>query len=292
MHTRDASGGGLRSQLKPTFMAPAVGMSLFGGLLSPAFSVVSGTLHALAVASALYVAHLVDEYVDAHVRGEESPRVPRSALRVAVVVASLATFSLVGLLWGLGHGTAAALTLPLWVLAVLHAPYLDRHPLSVTADYAVGIGFVVVGGYTAQTPVASRGVVGTAVVLAVVLAGVKISVDRLDVDFDRRVDKRTLPVVLGERRAARTSALVCLGAGVVVAALVGSGVYPVGALLVVPLLGLVAWAGLDGSADRATRRQMLMVYPVAVVLFVTQCLAVECVLVRRFVPTVLVVGGG
>jgi 1,4-dihydroxy-2-naphthoate octaprenyltransferase len=277
---RAATFGGLRSQVKPTFMVPAVGMSLFGGFLAPAFAVVPAALHALAVGSALYVAHLVDEYVDAHVRGEEAPQVPERTLWRATVGASALCLGCLGGLWLTRHRLAAVLGLPLLVLALLHAPYLDRHPLTVTVDYPVGIALAVVGGYAAQRAALAAGVVGIAFVFVVLLSGVKVSIDRLDYDFDLRVGKRTVPVALGDRRAAWASAALPVGAAAVVVALAGVAILPDGAFLAVPVLLLSAVTGLDRSPARATRRQMGLVYPVAVVLFVAQCVATGCVFGR------------
>ena len=271
----------LATQVKPTFMLPAVGMSLFGALLSPTLAVVPAILHAVAVGAALYVAHLVDEYVDAHLRGEERPTVSRPTLRLAAVVATGGCLAAAGLLWVRGATLAAVLVFPLLLLALLHAPVLDRNPVTVTVDYPVGIALAVVGGYAAQQRTVAFGTLVTAVVFVVVLSGVKVSLDRLDADFDRQVDKRTLPVVLGDRQAARVGALLASGAALVVAASAVLGRYPTGTLIAVPALLLVGLAGLDDSPARATRRQMALVYVVALVLFVTQCLATGCFVGRQ-----------
>lgn len=285
-----ARGGlaGLRTQVKPTFTLPAVGMALFGAALAPRLAPLPAALHALAVGSALLLAHLVDEYVDAHLRGEESPRVALGTLRPAVVAAAALGAALVGLLWAVGRGTAAALTAPLPVLAALHAPLLDRNPVAVTVDYPLGVALAVVGGYAAQRTPVPAAVAATAAVFLLVLSAAKLTVDRLDADFDRRVDKRTVPVLVGHRGAARGSAALVALAAAGVAALAAWGVYPPATLLAVPVLLGVAAAGLDGSAPRATRWQIRLTYPVALVLFLALCPATDCAVGR---PVLALLGG-
>ena len=277
--------GGLRSQVKPTFMAPALGMSAFGGLLSPTFAPGVAAVHALAVGAALYTAHLVDEYVDAYVREEEPPAVAERTVERAIVGASVGCLAFAGVLAAGGRWAAAASALALWVLAVLHAPVLDRNTVAVTADYPVGIAIALGGGYLAQQSALPAGVVGIAAVFVVTLAAVKVSIDRLDREFDRTIDKRTVPVVLGERRATRVSAGLFLLAAGLVGALVAEAVLADGALVSVPVLVGGAVVALDDSASQAVTRQMLLVYPLAAVLFVSECLAAGCV-----VATVLSAG--
>lgn len=272
----DPPAGGLRSQVKPTFMAPAVGMSAFGALLAPTLAPVLAVIHALAVGTALYTAHLVDEYVDAHVRGEDAPMLTERTARRAIAVTSLGCLGLVGALAFLSRPAAAATAATLWLLAVLHAPILDRNTVAVTVDYPLGIALALTGGHLAQMGTLTSGVVGIAVLFVVVLAAVKISIDRLDVDFDRTIDKRTIPVVLGEHRATRLSAGLFVGGGGLTAGLVVLSVLPLAALLSVPVSVAGAVAGLGTTAETAVRRQMLLVYPLAAVLFVTQCLATVC----------------
>lgn len=274
---RSAVDAGLLSQVKPTFMAPAVGMSLFGGLLSPTLSPALAVLHAATVGTALYVAHLVDEYVDAHVRGEDRPCVPKRTNRRAIVAASVLCLCLVWTLGVSGRWVAAASGILLWVLAVLHAPVLDRNTVAVTVDYPVGIALALTGGYLTQRAVLPLGTLGTAGVFVAVLAAVKVSIDRLDVDFDRTVDKRTVPVVVGERRAAWASAGLFLGAAGLTVGLVALSALPDFAFLSVPVLVVGATAGLGESAEQAVERQIVAVYPFAAVLFLTQCLATDCV---------------
>ncbi|MFC7203280.1 UbiA family prenyltransferase [Haloferax namakaokahaiae] len=278
MTTADGTSfvGGLLTQVKPTFMAPAVGMSVFGGLLAPSVSLWSGSLHAAAVASALYTAHVVDEYVDAHLRGEEPPALSLRRTQFAIVLASLCCLSLAGLLALDSSVAAAGSVVVLWVLAILHAPILDTNPVGVTIDYPVGIALALVGGYLAQESSLAQSVVAIGVLFVVILSGVKVSIDRTDIEFDERIDKRTIPVVLGERRARVVSAALFLSSAVLVAVLVTQSTLPRTALASVPVLlggGVVAF---DSVAERVVVRQMVLVYPVTAVLFVAACPTTSC----------------
>ena len=271
---------GLLAQVKPTFMAPAVGTSVAGGLLAPEFAPPAAAGHALAVGAALYVAHLVDEYVDAHVREEDDPSVEPRTLTGAVAATSLAFWVLVVLLWTGGARGGALAAVPLWALAVAHAPALDRHPVPVTVDYPVGIALSLTGGYLTQTGSLPAGVVGVAVVLAVALSGVKVSVDRLDYDADRAVEKFTVPVLLGDRRAAVISAGVHGLAAATAAGFAATGVLPGAALWAVPFPLAAGAVGLVVGRRRTVGLQIAAVYPLAGVLVLSQCAATGCVLGR------------
>ncbi|WP_410767430.1 UbiA family prenyltransferase [Haloferax sp. DFSO60] len=270
------SVGGLHSQVKPTFMVPAVGMSVFGGLLSTSLSLFTAVVHALAVGAALYTAHVVDEYVDAYVRAEEPPLLSIREAQFGFAVASAVCLSLAGVLAFDGRFSSAGSVVALWVLAVLHAPLLDKNTIAVTLDYPVGIALALVGGYLAQQQSLGSGVVALAVLFVVMLAGVKVSLDRLDLDFDERIDKHTVPVVFGKRRAMAVSSGFFLVAGGLVAMFVSQSILPQLALASVPILfggGVVAFGSV---AERVVVRQMVFVYPISVVLFLSQCLATKC----------------
>ncbi|WP_435181125.1 UbiA family prenyltransferase [Halorussus sp. AFM4] len=278
----DASGRarGLLTQVKPTFMAPAVGTSVAGGLLAPRVAPWPAAGHALAVGAALYAAHLVDEYVDAHVRGEDEPSVPRGTLIRAVAATSVLFWVLVALLWTAGARAGALAAVPLWALAVAHAPALDRHPVPVTVDYPAGIALALVGGYLTQTGALPAGVLGVAAVLAVALSGVKVSVDRLDYDADRAVGKRTVPVLVGDRRAAVVSAGVHVLAGATAAGLAAAGVLPGPALWAVPFPLTAGAVGVVAGRRRTVGVQIAAVYPLAGALVLAQCAAAGCALGR------------
>jgi len=274
---RDGVGGFL-AYVRPTFMFPAVGMSAYGAALAPAgqFEWSVAAVHAGTVGLALFVAHLRDGYIDGHRRGEETPRLSASTFRRAIWVGSVAVVLFSGLLATVAGAVAALSTAVLLALALLHAPYLDRHPVTVTVDYPFGIGVALIGGHAAQA-----GAVGlTAVVAALfvgLLAGIKIGIDRLDAVFDRSIGKRTIPVAFGTEGANRIAAGVFLftavtALGVAVAGAVGRlAVRPsiAAAAAVVPLSCLLATIWL--SPERSVRVQMGLTYAFAVLLFVSVC---------------------
>jgi 4-hydroxybenzoate polyprenyltransferase len=247
-------------------------MSIYGGVLSAGMvDPLSGALHAGAVGGALYVAHLRDGYIDGHRRGEEAPRLTVPAFRSAVLTGSLVVVALSAVLFARSGVSAALSAVLLLVLALLHAPYLDRHPLTVTADYPVGIGLALLGGYAAQTGSVTLGRVGVAAAFVGLLSGIKIGIDRLDADFDRSIGKRTVPVAFGSRGSERLAVAV-FGATAVTTAAVGVGsVRPtaVVAAAAVPVGCLLATV--FASPDRAVRIQMALTYVFAAVLFFGVC---------------------
>lgn len=277
---RSGSLKGLRSVVKPTFMLPAVGTAVAGGLLAPTFDLPSGVMHALAVAAALYIAHLVDEYVDAHVRGEDVPSASERAIEYAITVATAVFLALTARLWLMGAYTAVVTTVPLWVLAVLHAPVFDRHPVTVTVDYPIGIALAFSSGYLVQSDVLSDGVLGIAAVLAVLLSGLKVSIDRLDRSFDRTIDKRTLPVLLGDRASAAVATIIHVFAATLVIIFVEGNVFSTLALTAVPVALLGAATVFCTSIHWTVRLQMTLAYPFTATLVATQCAATGCVLLR------------
>lgn len=270
----------LATQVKPPFMAPAVGTALFGALLAPAVDApLAGALHIGCIVFALYVAHLRDEYIDAHVRGEETPSVPPRLLRVATVATSAVfLLTLAGVLY-LTDPLVAALTLPPFLFAIVHTPYLETNLVAGSLDYPIAIAFVIAGGYAAQTGRVPGWLMWLAGSFVFVLAGGGITLDRLDRAFDVGVNKRTVPVVLGDRAAARVSAsLVAAGGGIVLAgALAESLPWTTAFAAIVPLLTAFATREADGA--RAVRIQMVAAYPFAALLFGTTCLGVDCVAV-------------
>lgn len=269
---------GFRSVVKPTFMLPAVGTAAAGSLLAPTLDLSIGVMHALAVAAALYIAHLVDEYVDAHVRGEDVPSVSERTIEYAIAVATAVFLTLTARLWLMGAHTTVVAMVPLLALAAFHAPVLDRHPVTITVDYPIGIALALSGGYLVQTDALSGGVLGIAAALAVLLSGLKISIDRLDRSFDQTIDKQTVPVLLGDRVSAAVAAAVHVLAAVLVVAFATAAVFPVTALAAVPMALLGAAVVVCTSMHRTVRLQMALAYPFTATLFATQCAATECVL--------------
>ncbi|MGB9965590.1 UbiA family prenyltransferase [Halobacterium hubeiense] len=271
-----ATGRALLGSVKPTFMLPAVALALAGSALAPAVSLPLAAAHAAAVGAALYTAHVVDEYVDAHLRGEHDPTLAARTATAAAVASSLAFAALVGGLWTAGARAAVAATLPLWALAVLHAPALDRHPVPVTVDYPVGVALAFLGGFLAQTGRLALGVAAVAVVLAVSLSGLKVSIDRLDRSFDRTVDKRTLPVLLGDRTSARVGAAIHLFAALLVVGLVAATVLPALALVTAAIAVLDAALAVRVAPAWSVRAQMALAYPFTAALLVGQCARTAC----------------
>ncbi|MGQ4557580.1 UbiA family prenyltransferase [Halobellus sp. GM3] len=276
--TRGAAAG-LLAHVRPTFMLPAVGMSAYGSLLSPyaAFEPSLAALHAGTVGAALFVAHLRDGHVDGHRRGEETPRLSAAAFRRSIAVGAATVLALSALLLAAAGLIAAISTLSLLALALLHAPYLDRNPVSVTVDYPLGIGLVLTGGHAAQTGALDASVIAVAAAFVGLLSGIKVGIDRLDASFDRSIGKRTVPVALGEAGAARVAigifavtALAVVAVGVAgergVLRLrprfaVAAATAPLGCLLATAL----------ASPERAVPLQMGLTYGFAALLFVAAC---------------------
>ncbi|WP_049987478.1 hypothetical protein [Halobellus rufus] len=270
---------GLLAYVRPTFMLPAVGMALYGAALAPlpTFEWPIAALHAATVGLALLVAHLRDGYVDGHQRGEETPRLDVGAFRWSIGIGSVAVLLLSAVLAARAGVLAGLSTTVLLLLALSHAPYLDRHPVTVTADYPVGIATALVGGYAAQTAGVESVVALTALLFVGFLSGVKIGIDRLDRAFDASIGKRTVPVVLGTRGAERAAVAVFLFTASATAALGVAGyvellpVRPLYALVaaLAPLAGLVATVAL--RAEWVVRVQMASSYVFAVGLFAAVC---------------------
>lgn len=270
------TGRALLAAVQPTFMLPAVALSAAGSALAPAVSVPLAVVHAMAVGAALYTAHVVDEYVDAHVRGEDDASLSEPVTKYAAAASSVAFAVLAAALWGAGARAAVAATAPLWVLAVLHAPVLDSHPVTVTVDYPVGVALAFVGGFLAQVGRLAAGVLAVAVVLAVSLSALKVSIDRLDREFDRTIDKRTLPVLLGDRRSAVVAAVIHVLVAVLVVAFAVASALPRAAVVAAAVP--VADAVIAASASRrvAVRLQMALAYPFTAALLAAQCAASDC----------------
>lgn len=270
----------LATQVKPPFMAPAVGTALFGALLAPAVSPAALCLHLVCVASALYVAHLRDEFVDAHVRGEDDPHVAASLLRRATAATTLISLTACAALFVVASPLAAVLALLPLLLGYLHASHLDVRPVAGSLDYPVAVGLVLAGGYVAQTGRVPPWLAWPSLVFVALLTGANVSLDRLDRSFDRQVDKRTIPVVLGDARAAAVAAGLVALSGCLVLAAVASGVLPPVSATAAVFPFSAAVLCVRAPPERAIRVQMVAAYPFAATLYVTTCLGVACVLAR------------
>jgi len=235
----------LASQVHPVFMLPPVAVSLTGSLLAAretgAFDPTVAALHATAIFAAVYTAHVKDGYVDFFLRGEDDDHpLSTAGCRLALVGAgAVFVAALVGVWLTAGVG-AAALTAPTWALGYFHAPQLDTNPITATGGYPSGIALALLGaflaGHGSLTPIA----VGLAGVLLAVLLEIKVIDDAQDLAYDRSIDKRTVAVVLGPRRARRVAEGL-LAAGLLgVAVLAAVGVFPTGTILAVFAFGAVA----------------------------------------------------
>ncbi|MFW5956765.1 MAG: lycopene cyclase domain-containing protein [Halorhabdus sp.] len=247
----------LASQIHPVFMLPPVAVSLTGSLVaaraSGEFGAAVALLHALAIFSAVYTAHVKDGYVDFFVRGEDDEHpLSIAGCRVALVAAgTVFAVSLVGV-WRLGGIAAALLTLPTWGLGYFHAPQLDTNPVTATAGYPVGVALALVGGAVAQSGTVTPTVLGLGGVLLAVLLGIKVIDDAQDLTYDRSIEKRTVAVVLGPE-AARRFAYVLMASGL--AGVVGLSVlevFPTGTVLAVFAFGAVGAIAWRAEAQLAT----------------------------------------
>jgi 1,4-dihydroxy-2-naphthoate octaprenyltransferase len=250
-----ASLRALASQVHPVFMLPAVATSVIGALLAREVSFVLATLHVAIVFCELYTAHVKDGYIDFYRRGEDDdhPLTARGC-RLALAGASLLVFvGLVIFFLVVGY-RAALLTLPGWLIAYFHAPQLDMHPVTATAGYPLGIAFTLVSGYYVQTGSLSATPLAVAIVLFVVLSGIKVIDDAKDYEYDRSIDKRTVAVVLG-RKQARQSAFALMGGGLVV--VTGLAMTPV--LPISSVGAAIAFAGIAALTRRMDAKHTTMI---------------------------------
>lgn len=249
-----AVGRALASQVHPVFMLPALAVATFGAVLAGSFRPHVLGLHVAAIFFALYSAHITDGYVDYHVRGEDDDH-PLTALgcRLARIGSSLGFWTAAALLALLVDPWSLALTVPCWLIAVLHAPQLDTNPVGATLGYPVGIALALLGGYYVQTRALPATPVGLAAVFLAVLAGIKIIDDAQDYGYDRSIDKRTVAVVIG-RQAARRLAYGLMGLGMVLVIVLVAllpGIPPSAALSVLAF-GVVAAIASRAKPERAT----------------------------------------
>ncbi|ERH13411.1 MAG: UbiA prenyltransferase [halophilic archaeon J07HB67] len=237
---RDAAGpaAALRafaSQVHPVFMLPPLAASVFGAVLAAgtvpslggSFAPAVAGVHVVAVFFAVYTAHVKDGYVDFHWREEDDDHpLTVSGCRAGLVGAAVGFLAASVGVAVLGGPLAATLTLPTWVVGYLHAPQLDTNPVTATGGYPVGIALAILGGFAAQTGQLAAAPVAFAGVFVIVLTGVKVIDDAKDYDYDRSIDKQTVAVALGRRRA-RRFVYTLMGVGVfAVVALTVNGLFP------------------------------------------------------------------
>lgn len=251
---------GLAAHVRPAFMLPVVAISVCGALLAPSVNGWLVAQHAAAAGGALFVAHLRDGLVDGHVRGEERPLLPVATYRRATAAASVVVVLLAVSLAVTANVFATGSIVVLFCLALLHAPYLDRHPVPVTVDYPVGIATAFAGGFATQTGTLPVEAVAAAVSVASLLAGIKVGIDRLDAAFDRTIGKRTVPVIAGTAGAQRVAVGSFAATALVVLVAVWTEVFP--ALAVIAALAAAGCAGttLSMAPRTAVRIQMGLSY--------------------------------
>ena len=244
----------LASQIHPVFMLPPLSCSLFGAALAGPFVPRLALLHAVAIFAAVYTAHVKDGYVDFHRRGEDDdhPLTVRGC-RVALVGATgLFAAALLGV-GVLGGPLAAALTLPTWVIAYLHAPQLDMTPVGATMGYPLGIALALLGGYASQTGALAGVPLAFALVLLVLLTGIKVVDDGSDAAYDRSIEKRT-PAVLFGVEASRRGAFALMGLALFLTlALTVDGVFPPSAALAPPAFAIVGVYAFRAEESLATK---------------------------------------
>ncbi|MDS0258344.1 UbiA family prenyltransferase [Haloarcula sp. S1CR25-12] len=222
----------LASQVHPVFMLPPLATSLFGAVLAGSVDLAVAGLHALAMFFAVYTAHVKDGYVDFHVRGEDDDHpLTVGGCRGALVGAAAGFLACTVGLWLLVSPLAALVTAPTWVIGYTHAPQLDLNTVGATMGYPGGIALALLGGYYAQATSVGPQVLGLAAVFLLMLTGIKIIDDETDYDYDRSIQKRTVAVVLGPRRARQfaLSLFVAAMVGVVGLALALPGIPPTAA---------------------------------------------------------------
>ncbi|NGM69127.1 UbiA family prenyltransferase [Natronolimnobius sp. AArcel1] len=190
------------SQIHPVFMTPPLAASLFGAVLAGHVSLTLAAIHVAAMFAAVYTAHVKDGYVDFHIRGEDDDH-PLTARGCRIgLAASTAAFALCCvLLFVFVNWIAVALTLPTWLIAYHHAPQLDTNPLTTTTGYPLGISLSLLGGFYVQAGTITAVPFAFALVFLVLLSGIKVIDDAQDYEYDRSIQKRTVAVVVGQRRA-------------------------------------------------------------------------------------------
>jgi 1,4-dihydroxy-2-naphthoate octaprenyltransferase len=243
----------LASQVHPVFMLPPVACSLFGGVLAGRFGPALGLLHATTIFAAVYTAHVKDGYVDFHIRDEDDDH-PLSAwgCKAALAGSSGLFFTCLLALWVVAGVGTALLTLPTWLIAYHHAPQLDTNPVTATTGYPLGIALALLGGFYAQAGALAPIAVAFAAVFLVLLSGVKVIDDAQDFEYDKSIQKRTVAVTVGPRRARTAAYALMATALVLVVAFAALAVFPPSSVAAVVGFGAVAGIARRADAELAT----------------------------------------
>ena len=246
--------GALGSQVHPVFMLPPVAVSLFGAVLARSLDPTLAALHVVATFCAVYTAHVTDGYVDFYVRDEDDDHpLTVTGCRVARGLSSLGFWAAVAGIYRLVGPGGALLTIPCWVIAVLHAPQLDVNPVGATVGYPLGVALTLLGGYYVQAETLTATPVALAGVFLVFLSGIKIVDDAQDYDYDRSIAKQTVAVVLGPHRAHRLAdALLALGMATVAGLAVFTPALPPSALAAPLVFAPVALLAREAGPELAT----------------------------------------
>ncbi len=251
--------GALASQVHPVFMLPPLAAAAFGAVLAGTLDAGLLGVHLVAVFAALYTAHVKDGYVDFYGRGEDDDHPMTRAGCQRALVAATAVFAacLLALGW-LVDLWAVALTLPGWIIGIMHAPQLDLNPVGASAGYPAGIAFALVSGHYVQATALAGDVVAFAVVFFVVLCGIKVVDDTSDHAHDRSIGKRTVAVVLGPGRARRFAYGLMAAGMLAVILLAVIGVFPPASAAAPAVFAAVAFFAWRAGEDDTLATMLLI----------------------------------
>lgn len=172
----------------------------------PAFPWLAGS-----VFFGLYTAHLMDTYIDGVKRGDPTPAsfpllfrdssgllAPR-AYPVAVA-ASAGACALLAVPAVAAGGAVVGLPIAVGLaLALTYAPLLDRSLAGVSFAYPAGALAAFTAGYGLHAGAVDLRWALLGVPVVVALVGTKVRSDIIDIEEDRKIHKRTVPALLGER---------------------------------------------------------------------------------------------
>ncbi|MFB6199204.1 MAG: ubiquinone biosynthesis protein UbiA [Halobacteriaceae archaeon] len=241
------------SQVHPVFMLPPVATALYGALLGRSIRLANAS-HLIAIFAAVYTAHVVDGYVDFHVRSEDddhplTARGCKLALIGATVtfwMATTAVYILAGLL-------PTLLTIPCWLIGYHHAPELDTNPITATTGYPIGVALSLLGGNAITSYGLKPIAIGSAAVFVVLLSGVKIIDDLQDYEYDRHIEKMTVGVTLGQRRGRNLAHLLLMGGIGLVPLLIFLRIFTPGTILAPIAFGFVVLTARGREPEISTK---------------------------------------
>lgn len=194
-----------------------------------AFALDRFLLYSFCVFLALYVAHLKDTYMDFFVRKEyelgyqsrfkdAGGILEKRELLLAILFSSLLFLVISLYLGAVSSFLFTLIALVAWLIALVYVPYLDKHWFTVSISYPAGVALAVLGGYVLQAGVIDLGSVSLCLAVWWLLIGVKIVDDLPDIEGDRTLSKKTIPVVIGFKEA-KNVAYVFISLGLILACL-------------------------------------------------------------------------